>query len=90
MSLYLYGSVRLTSTEDIEDIGGIDGLLEKRAERGAAANQNILDFRAVANQDIPEEWSCMGEPGLEAMVAMRVAFYNPGAWKSLWPPSAAA
>jgi hypothetical protein len=32
-------------------------------------------------------WS---EPGLEAMVAMRVAFYNPGAWKSLWPHSAPA
>jgi hypothetical protein len=23
--------------------------------------------------------------GLEAMVALRVAFYNPGAWRALWP-----
>ncbi len=27
-------------------------------------------------------WS---EAGLEAMVALRVAFYNPGAWHALWP-----
>jgi hypothetical protein len=27
-------------------------------------------------------WS---EVGLEAMVALRVAFYNPGAWHALWP-----
>ena len=27
-------------------------------------------------------WS---EPGLESMVALRVAFYNPGAWQRLWP-----
>jgi hypothetical protein len=27
-------------------------------------------------------WS---EVGLEAMVALRVAFYNPGAWQALWP-----
>jgi len=36
-------------------------------------------------------WS---EPGVEAMVALRVAFYNPGAWQRLWPhadcPAAAA
>lgn len=35
-------------------------------------------------------WS---EPGLEAMLAVRVAFYNPGAWQRLWPhtaPKAAA
>jgi hypothetical protein len=31
-------------------------------------------------------WS---EPGLEAMVALRVAFYNPGAWQHLWPHTAA-
>jgi hypothetical protein len=27
-------------------------------------------------------WS---EPGIEAMVALRLAFYNPGAWHRLWP-----
>ena len=27
-------------------------------------------------------WS---EVGLEAMVALRVAFYDPGAWRALWP-----
>jgi hypothetical protein len=27
-------------------------------------------------------WS---EPGVDAMVALRVAFYNPGAWHRLWP-----
>jgi hypothetical protein len=31
-------------------------------------------------------WS---EPGLESMVALRVAFYNPGAWQNLWPHAAA-
>ena len=30
-------------------------------------------------------WS---EPGLESMVALRVAFYNPGAWRRLWPHAA--
>lgn len=30
-------------------------------------------------------WS---EPGLEHMVAMRLAFYNPGAWQRLWPHAA--
>jgi hypothetical protein len=25
------------------------------------------------------------EVGLEAMVAIRVAFYNPGGWHALWP-----
>jgi hypothetical protein len=29
-----------------------------------------------------------GERGLEAMVAIRVAFYNPGAWERLWPHTA--
>jgi hypothetical protein len=31
-------------------------------------------------------WS---EPGLEAMVAMRVALMNPGAWQALWPHASA-
>ena len=31
-------------------------------------------------------WS---EVGLEAMVALRVAFYNPGGWQALWPLSQA-
>lgn len=31
-------------------------------------------------------WS---EPGLESMVALRVAFYNPGAWHNLWPHATA-
>jgi hypothetical protein len=30
-------------------------------------------------------WS---ERGLEAMVAIRIAFYNPGAWERLWPHTA--
>ena len=30
-------------------------------------------------------WS---EPGLEAMVALRVAFYNPDTWSRLWPHTA--
>jgi hypothetical protein len=29
-----------------------------------------------------------GERGLEAMVAIRVAFYNPDAWERLWPHAA--
>ena len=28
------------------------------------------------------------EPGLEAMVALRVAFYNRDTWRRLWPHSA--
>jgi hypothetical protein len=30
-------------------------------------------------------WS---EPGLESIVALRLAFYNPGAWQNLWPHAA--
>lgn len=30
-------------------------------------------------------WS---EAGIEAMIDLRVAFYNPGAWERLWPHTA--
>ena len=44
-----------------------------------SANKRLVGRRCKQGGMI---WS---EPGLEAMVAMRVAFMNPGAWRSLWP-----
>jgi hypothetical protein len=44
-----------------------------------SANKRLVGRRCKQGGMI---WS---EPGLEAMVAMRVAFMNPGAWQSLWP-----
>ena len=47
------------------------------------ANKRLVGSRCKQGGMI---WS---EPGLEAMVAVRVAFMNPGAWRSLWPHTAA-
>jgi len=47
-----------------------------------SANKRLVGRRCKQGGMI---WS---EPGLEAMVAMRVAFMNPGAWRSLWPDAA--
>ena len=44
-----------------------------------SANKRLIGRRCKQGGMI---WS---EPGLEAMVAMRVAFMNPRAWQSLWP-----
>lgn len=44
-----------------------------------SANKRLVARRCKQGGMI---WS---EPGLEAIVAVRVAFMNPGAWRSLWP-----
>ena len=51
-----------------------------------SANKRLVGRRCKQGGMI---WS---ETGLEAMVALRVAFYNPDTWPSLWPlaPGAAA
>jgi len=49
-----------------------------------SANKRLVGRRCKQGGMI---WS---EPGLEAMVAMRIAFMNPGAWRSLWPHAEAS
>jgi hypothetical protein len=44
-----------------------------------SANKRLVGRRAKQENMI---WS---ESGIESIVALRVAFYNPGAWKRLWP-----
>jgi hypothetical protein len=44
-----------------------------------SANKRVVGRRCKQGGMI---WS---EPGLEAMVALRVAFYNPDTWERLWP-----
>ena len=47
-----------------------------------SANKRLVGRRCKQGGMI---WS---EPGLEAMVALRVAFYNPDTWSRLWPHTA--
>jgi hypothetical protein len=49
-----------------------------------SANKRLVGRRCKQGSMI---WSVRG---LEAIVALRVAFYNPGAWPRLWPLAAAA
>jgi hypothetical protein len=87
--------------EQLKSIDGLSGYLHRHlqmmdypAYRAAgypiasaaieSTNKRLVSRRCKQGGMI---WS---EPGLEAMLALRAAAFNPGAWQRLWPHAAAA
>lgn len=92
---------RRTSTKQREAIASLEGYLDRHKSlmdypRYKAAGFPLASAaiestnKRLVGRRFKQGGMIWSEPGVEAMLASRVAFYNPGAWQRLWPHLRAA